>query len=174
MVPLSLLPDVSRVWVIGSAEPLGPPDEQMLLRSVDEYLAGWAAHGVPLTVGRDWSEHRFLTIAVDPTASDASGCSLDALFRTFKGLEQRLGTRLLDRGLVFYRDGSGVVRSTGRGEFAELARAGVVTGETTVFDTSVQTLGEWRDHFSTAARCAWHQALLPRGTAEPGGAPVAR
>lgn len=161
IVDFSSLPDVSRVWVIGSADTISAEEEQRLLGKVDEYLAGWRVHGEPLTVGRDWSEHRFLTIAVDPTASDASGCSLDALFRVFQGMERALGTTLLDSGRVYYRDAAGTVQSTDRVGFRDLAERGIVTGDTQVFDTSVQTLGDWRDRFETAAGHAWHSALLP-------------
>ncbi len=162
LVEFSSLPDVSRAWVIGSADPLTTDAEAILIAQVDEYLAGWHAHGEPLTVGRDSREHRFLTIAVDPTASDASGCSLDALFRVFKGMEQVLGTTLLDRARVYFRDQTGVVQSTDRPGISELAERGVVTGETPVFDTSVQTLGEWRNRFETPAAQAWQAALLPK------------
>ncbi|MGI9090390.1 MAG: hypothetical protein ACR2GG_04710 [Gemmatimonadaceae bacterium] len=162
LVAFSSLPDVSRAWVIGSADPLTTDAEGILLASVDEYLAGWRAHGQALTVGRDSREHHFLTIAVDPTASNASGCSLDALFRVFKGLEQVLGTTLLDRGRVYYRDQTGTVQSTDRAGFSDLAARGIVTSETSVFDTSVQTLGDWRARFEVPAADAWQAALLPR------------
>lgn len=165
IVAFSSLPDVSRAWVIASAAPLSQDAEQTLLSNVDEYLTGWRAHGEPLTVGRDWREHRFLTIAVDPTASDASGCSLDALFRVFKGLEQELGTTLLDSGRVYYRDESGTVQSVDRSGFADLTKRGVVTGKTAVFDTSVQSMAEWRARFETPAARSWHSAMLPRGDA---------
>lgn len=161
LVAFSLLPDVSRAWVFGSADQLSTEAEQSLLGVVDEYLAGWRAHGEALTVGRDWRDHRFLTIAVDPTASDASGCSLDSLYRVFKELQRDLGTTLLDGGRAYYRDGRGAVQSTDRAGFLDLAKQGVVTGETPVFDLSVQTLNDWRARFETTAARAWHAALLP-------------
>lgn len=162
IVAFSSLPDVSRAWVIASAAPLSHDAERTLLANVDKYLTDWRAHGEPLTVGRDWREHRFLTIAVDPTASDASGCSLDALFRVFKGLEQELGTTLLDSGRVYYRDDRGTVQSVDRGGFTDLTKRGVVTGETAVFDISVQTVADWRAGFEVPAAQSWHRALLPR------------
>ncbi len=160
IVGFSALPDVSRAWVIGSAEPLTSDAETTLLAAVDQYLAGWRAHGEPLAAGRDWRDHRFLTVAVDPTASDASGCSLDALFRTFKALEKALGTTLLDGGRVYFRDSEGVVQSTDRAGFSELAKRAIVTADTVVFDTSVRSLGEWRSGFETTAGRAWHAALI--------------
>lgn len=160
LVPFSLLPDVSRAWVFGSADQLTTEGEQTLLAAVDEYLAGWRAHGEALTAGRDWRDRRFLTIAVDPTASDASGCSLDSLFRVFRELQRELGTTLLDGGRVYYRDRNGAVQSTDRGGFIDLAKQGIVTAETAVLDLSVQTLGDWRTRFEVPAGQAWQSALL--------------
>lgn len=161
LVSFESLPDVARVWVFGSARPLDLESAADMLRAVDEYLDGWCAHGSPLTVGRDWRENCFLTIAVDPRSSDASGCSLDALFRVFKDLERGMGTSLINRGAIFFRDESGNVQSLDRARFAELASNASITAASVVFDTSVATLGEWRDRFETTAGRAWHAALIP-------------
>jgi hypothetical protein len=166
LVAFSTLPDVARVWVFGSSAPLSASAEETLLHAVDDYLAGWRAHGEPLTVGRDWREHRFLTIAVDPTASDASGCSLDALYRLLRDLERELGISLLDGGRVYYRDVDGGVQATDRAGFSVMAGGVpggelVITEQTPVFNLTVPTLGEWRSRFETVAGDSWHAALLP-------------
>ena len=48
LVLFDSLPDDARVWVFGSAKPLEAQDERTLLKDVDDYLAGWKAHGHPL------------------------------------------------------------------------------------------------------------------------------
>lgn len=161
LVPFSSLPDSSRVWVFGSAKPLDEAAARTLLETVDTYLAGWRAHGEPLTSGRDWREDRFLTIAVDPRESAASGCSLDALYRMFKQIEPVLGGSLLDGGRVYYRDAEGMVHATDRPGFAALARSGAAGPETSVFDLAITNLGEWRERFEAPAARSWHGALLP-------------
>ncbi|MDQ3673342.1 MAG: ABC transporter ATPase, partial [Gemmatimonadota bacterium] len=75
------LPDSSRVWVFGSDRRLEEEEAVMLLEEVDRFLAGWKAHGAPLTVGRNWRHDRFLAVAVDQSTAGASGCSIDGLFR---------------------------------------------------------------------------------------------
>jgi hypothetical protein len=161
LVAFSSLPDDARVWAFGSADELSPESEAALLASVDEYLGDWRAHGSPLTVGRDWRDRRFLAIAVDQRDENASGCSLDALFRVLQGLEQSIGSSFLGNSRVYFRSEDGSVRVTDRAGFAALAQGGSVGPDSSVFDLSVQTAGGWRERFETSASNSWHQALLP-------------
>ena len=156
----SSLPDSSRVWVYGSDRPLDPGAEKKLLTATDEFLDQWKAHGVPLISARDWSDQRFLTIAVDQEREGASGCSIDVLFRTLKGLENEIGARLVTSGLVYFRDREGKIQSVTRDEFTDLSSKGEVNGDTEVFDLSVTSLGEWRARFRSRATNSWHASLL--------------
>lgn len=162
LVAFSSLPDDARVWVFGSANELSVDSQATLFAATDDYLSGWRAHGSPLTVGRDWRDARFLAIGVDQRDENASGCSLDGLFRVLRAQEDRLGSSLLGNARVYYRDPKdGSVRVTDRAGFVELARSGSVRPDTRVFDLSIQSAAEWRDRFEISAANAWHQALLP-------------
>ena len=108
------LPAASRVWVFASDKPLTGSDATKLLATVDGFLAQWKAHGAPLRSAREWRDDRFLAIGVDPTAEQASGCSIDGLFRGLRELERELSTTLVAGGRVFYRDGSGSVTKAAR------------------------------------------------------------
>lgn len=157
------LPDTSRVWVFGSDRPLKGRSVELLLAEVDRFLAGWKAHGAPLTVGRSWKHDRFLAIAVDQSTAGASGCSIDGLFRTLKSLEPRLGASLVTSGVVFFRDASGDILCSPRERFAELGSEGKVSAGTEVFDPTVTSLGEWRARFELKAGESWHAGLLEDG-----------
>lgn len=162
LVPFTFLPDESRVWVFGSPKSLGSEGESILLETVDQFLEGWKAHGQPLTAGRNWRERRFLTIAVDNSQSQASGCSIDGLFKELQGLEERLGVSMVGSGDIYYRDATGLIRSTDRASWIELAEKGEVNQSTVVFDFTVPTLGDWRKRFEVKAARSWHATLLPQ------------
>lgn len=157
--PFDAMPDEARTWVFAASDPLDAAHGETLLAAVDEYLAQWSAHGVPLTCARDWRDARFLAVAVDPRAAGASGCSIDALFRILQQLERSLGTTLVAGGRIFYRDATGTIQRTDRASYAALARAGVVAGDTVVFDTAVTTAGDWRHRFERPASTSWHAQL---------------
>lgn len=154
-VNFSDLPDSARVWVFASDRPLVADESKVLLSDVDAFLDQWAAHGSPLRNAREWRENQFLVIGVDPSVEQASGCSIDGLFRSLQQLGSRLGTSLVAGGRVFYRDDQGMPRMAPRPE----ARA-VVRADTPVFDTSLTDAGSYRARFERPARATWVASLL--------------
>ena len=159
IVPFDALPESARVWVFASDRTLTGATADTLLAAVDQFLADWKAHGVPLHCARDWRDGRFLAIGVDVTAENASGCSIDGLFRTLQQLERTMGSRLVGGGRVFYRTRAGIETAT-REEFAERVHLGEVARETPVFDTSITTAGDWRDNFERPAGASWTAAYF--------------
>jgi hypothetical protein len=154
------LPPHARLWTFAASRPVKEDEEQRILLAVDEFLAQWAAHGVPLTSARDWRYGRFLFVAVDEKAAGVSGCSIDALIRRLRVLEGELDLSLTDNEPVFFRDGE-EIRQASRPEFKSLAGTGTVGAHTVVFDNTVQTIGALRDGgWEMPASQSWHAALL--------------
>ena len=160
LVPFDTLPDDARLWVFGARAPLDEIDAPRLLGAVDGFLKQWKAHGNPLTCARDFREEYFLLVAVDERASDASGCSIDGLFRLLQQAEEGIGTSLVGGGTVYFRDELGLVHALSRADFQVLGSTGDVDGDTPVFDTTVTTVGELRTRFERPARDSWHADLL--------------
>lgn len=161
LVPFESLGDDSRVWVFAADPALDEDRSNRLLELVDDFLRQWMAHGEPLTCGREWRNGRFLVVGVDQNATAyASGCSIDGLYRKLAEFEKQTGASLLSRDRVFYRDAGGDLRSVSRGEFGELSASGVIGADTIVYDTSISSLGEWRQRFELPASASWHRALL--------------
>jgi hypothetical protein len=154
------LPDSARVWVYGSEPALDKQQTDEMLEEVDRFLHGWKAHGVPLHSGRNWADDRFLTIGVDQEQEGASGCSIDGLFRTLKGLEASIGGQLVTSGLVYFRGNDGEIRAVSRDEFTKLSESGEIIEDTEVFDLSVTNLAEWKARFRSRAGDSWHNSLL--------------
>jgi hypothetical protein len=151
------MPDEARVWVFAADRPLEGAAADRLLGTVDAFLEGWKAHGVPLSCARDWRYERFLIVAVDERSAPPSGCSIDALVRSLKGLEAELGLALLDNSPVWFRQQGGALRRADRATFRALARSGEVGPDTVVFDNTLTRLGELRQGgWERAARESWH------------------
>ncbi len=159
-VSFDTLPNDARVWVFGAAAPIRGSAAEQLMTAVDTHLAQWRAHGVPLVCARDWRDDRFLAVAVDEAATGASGCSIDGLFRVLTSIESAIGTSLVGGATVFWRDARGDVVVGDRPIFRTLAAAGEITAETCVFDTTVNTAGDWRSDFERPARETWHSHLI--------------
>ena len=153
----------ARIWIFGADRELGAAEAEELLVAVDDFLGGWAAHGVPLRAARSWRYGRFLIVGVDTETVPPSGCSIDALVRVLRGMEDRLEARFLGNEAVWYRDGSGAVLRASRPEFRTLAREGGVTPESVVFDNSITALSQLRaGRWEGPASERWHAAFFER------------
>jgi hypothetical protein len=158
--PLGALPNSARLWVFGASRPLAPGEEARLLAEVDGFLEGWKAHGHPLAAARDWRYGRFLLVAVDDRVTPPSGCSIDALVRRLKGLEEEFDVDLVGSAPIWFRDGD-EIRRVSRPDFKALARDGEVDAETVVFDLSLTRLDALRaGKWETRAAESWHRRYL--------------
>ncbi|MGE3509501.1 MAG: hypothetical protein AB7N65_11520 [Vicinamibacterales bacterium] len=150
------LPDDAQLWIFSAARALSEAEQAQLLTVVDRFIDQWRAHNVPLTAGRVLRYDRFLFVAVDRRNAGPSGCSIDALFRQTKVLEQELGVALVDDAPVVFRQG-GTIERVPRGCFAELAAAGKVGPDTTVFDNTLTCVGDIRaGRWETKLSQSWH------------------
>ena len=164
IVPFSALPDSARVWVFASDRELSGAVAVSLLAAVDQFLAQWKAHGVPLKCARDWRDDRFLAVGVDVNEENASGCSIDGLFRTLQQLQRTIGAQLVGGGRVFIR-GSAGVETMSREELVQRIARGAVSKETPVFDTSLTDAGAWRARFEQPAGDAWTAKMFGSASA---------
>ena len=156
-VTFEALPDDARLWVFPVQDPLDPEEVRSLLGEVDAFLDGWAAHGTPLTGARHWVEDRFLLVGVDQRSVPPSGCSIDAMVRVLKAAEARSGKTLVGHGPLYLRGEDGGVRAMSRAEFRAAAQAGELSTETPVFDTTLTSVGAWREgRFERPAGESWH------------------
>jgi hypothetical protein len=112
-------------------------------------------------VGSQFRDKRFLVIGVDQSTAGATGCSIDGLFRVLQGLEKEVGASVVGGGRVFYRGEAGTVQSTSRDEIPSLVKAGAITKDTVVFDTTITDLGAFRSGFEKRAKESWIKDLMP-------------
>jgi hypothetical protein len=161
-IPFDQLPSGARLWIFSASRALAEPERQQVLAEVDAFIERWAAHGTPLTAARDVRYDRFVFIAVDVDAADASGCSIDALVRRMRQLGEMLGVELVNNAPILYRDGDGIARVS-RERFAELVEAGEVALDSLVFDNTVTSVGDVRaGRWEVRAGDAWHRrAFFP-------------
>ena len=155
-IPFEDLPAHGRLWVFPANRDLTQEEANQCLNVVDEFLSSWSAHGVPLSAGRKLVEKRFLLIGVDIDIEVPSGCSIDALVKLLRTLGSDLGLSLIDHSLIWFREAK-AVRTVSRSIFKALAEEGVVGPSTSVFDTTLTTVGQAReDLLERVAQDTWH------------------
>jgi len=155
-IPFQELPGHGRLWIFPMSRELSAAESEQCLGMVDDFLAQWAAHGMPLRSGRELRDDRFLLIGVDVDAEAPSGCSIDALVNQLRGLGQQMGVTLIDHSPVWFRDTDGVTMVS-RGDFRALGADGQVSTETRVFDTTLTSIAQLRGGaLERPASETWH------------------
>lgn len=150
------LPSDARLWIFAAERPLSTEESNRVLEATDAFIDEWAAHGVPLTAGRELRYNQFVLVGVDERAAGVSGCSVDALVRRMQQLEQVLDVELVNNGPVLYREGN-VIERVSRERFAELAASGTVGPSTRVFDNTLTRVGDLvAGKWEVKAADAWH------------------
>jgi hypothetical protein len=162
-IPFSQLPDTARLWIFPSDRSLAPQEARDLTEAIQEGLAGWAAHGSPVTWGYELVDDQFLLLGVDESTTALSGCSIDGAIRQMRDLEARFQVSFLDSGRIFFREGD-AVRVLPRAAFREHVQSGAVTAETPVLDPVLNLVGEWRQgRFEVPFAESWHARAFPPG-----------
>lgn len=168
LVSFEELPDRARVWVFPADRSPSPSEAARMLDRLSSFLEEWTAHSSELHAALDWRHHRFLLVGVDEERMKASGCSIDALMRELRSLEQDLDITLTDYAPVWFLDDEDRIRCVSRERFGELAREREVDEATTVFDPTLESVSELRQGgLGRAARASWHRRMLTEEAGEP-------
>jgi hypothetical protein len=152
-IPFEQMPGHARVWVYQSVKPLDAAPAA-LTESLEQFARNWESHGIPLRASFRVLHDHFIVLAVDETAKDASGCSIDKSVHFMQGLEQRFGLNLFDRSQQAFLVNDQV-------QFVEVknlkaqVQAGAIGPETPTFNTLVATVGQLQTEWLVPVAKGW-------------------
>ncbi len=151
------LADNAAVRVVPIAEKLPEDQADALLAVLNELVGQWRERGVVTDGAAAFvAESRFLLIAWNLAGADLSGCTKDQLTHTLMDFEKRLGVPMLSAPRFAVRMATGV-EFMRMPDFKALRADGRVSGETTVYDHLVTTLGDVRaGRFETTVADSWY------------------
>lgn len=151
--------DDARLWVYQANRSLSPAEVETIEQALQPALQSWAAHGQSLLASAKVVENRFVLIAVDEDKALPSGCSIDTSVRFVQSIGQQLGqlgnpVDFMDRSAV-YRAADGSVQALALPEIKAAVADGLLTPETTVFNTLVKSKAEFLSHWQVKAVDTW-------------------
>jgi len=148
------LPANARTWVYQANRPLTEEENIFIEQKTKAFLSEWTAHNISLMASCKVAENTFLIICVDEGVTNASGCSVDALFRFISLLEQETQTSFLDRLLVAYeRDGA--IHTVHAGKIGELIEQKIITENTMVYNNVITQKYELEKNWKVSASSSW-------------------
>ncbi|MBD0256398.1 MAG: hypothetical protein ICV83_11830 [Cytophagales bacterium] len=153
-IPFEQMPGHARVWVYQSIKPLDAAAQDALAEALQQFTQGWDSHGIPLRASFRLLNGHFIVLAVDETAKDASGCSIDKSVHFVQELERRFGLNLFDRSQqAFLVDGQ--VKFVEVKNLKAQVQAGAIGSETPTFNTLVVTVGQLQTEWLVPAAKGW-------------------
>lgn len=158
-VPFDTLPDESRIWIYQSNRKFSDDEVAEAEKQLHTFLGQWAAHGTPLEASFEIRYNRFIVIAVNQQAQQATGCSIDASVQFIQQLEKHFGVDLLDKMNVTFKLGDHIAHKQ-LTEFKKMAKEKAVSASTVVFNNLVNTVGEYREYWEVPAAESWHSRFF--------------
>lgn len=149
----------SKVWVYQSNREFSTSEVAEIQKKLDAFTAQWLAHGHQLKSKAEIIYNFFIVITVDETASNVTGCSIDASVRVLKEIEREYNVDLFDRfNMAYLMDGK--VISLTREDFETLVSIKKITPETIVFNNMVQTRDEFEHKWEIPFSQSWHNTVF--------------
>jgi hypothetical protein len=141
---LGQLADSSRVWMFGAQRRMTDEEVLKLRIQLQQFVAGWQAHGVDLLAGFDVLFNTIVVVAVDETKEPPSGCSIDKVFHLLKSQQEIYGLDFFQRTLLWVQDGVDLCIYN-PGTLKEKYDAGLLTDDSLVVDMLPNNLGVLRE-----------------------------
>ncbi|MFD2932205.1 hypothetical protein [Spirosoma flavum] len=148
------LPDTARVWVYQADRPFTDGEVKIIEEALQPALSQWAAHGQPLLASAQVIKNRFVIIGVDEGYNLPSGCSIDASVRTLQEIGREVSADFFNRSAAIQvADGS--VQTLALPAIKKAVTDGLLTPDTTVFNTLVKTKADFLSDWRIRAADSW-------------------
>lgn len=138
MIPFDTLDDHAKVWSYQADRLLTDTEVQWINEQLNPFLEEWAAHGTKLKAYGEVMNHAHLILAVDESAHNASGCSIDTSVRFIKQLEKELQVSFFNRLKM-------LTQSNGQFVYVNYGDLTNLPAETIVFNNTISTASEFKN-----------------------------
>jgi hypothetical protein len=149
------LPGHSRVWIYQSSRFFTPEETGLIQHKIDDFVASWHAHNVPLSAQIMIKHGLFIVIAVDEMVAKASGCSIDKSVRLIKDLENELNLALTGRTSVAYFDAENKIQLVHFHELKEKLQNRTIDENLNMFNNLVSTLDDMKARWVIPIKDSW-------------------
>lgn len=153
------LPDTSRIWIYQANRSFTDQELNEIKVKLNTFITQWTAHGADLNAGYEIKYKRFITIALDQSVNNATGCSIDASVNFIQSLEKEYQVDLLDKMNVSFKQGEFVAYKP-LADFRKMAKNRSVSPNTIVFNNLVTNLAEYKTDWEVPAKDSWHNRFL--------------
>lgn len=155
MNTIAEMPDDARIWIYQCNRILSTQEIESINAMGTTFIEQWTAHGKSMRAAIEWRHNRFLVLAADEHAAEASGCSIDKSVAFIMGLEKQFDIRLLDRLTIAYRNENNDIQTAPFQEVKARIKEGVLSRDTIIFNNMVSTKKDLDEAWEIALGNSW-------------------
>ncbi|SFN72547.1 hypothetical protein SAMN05421594_3967 [Chryseobacterium oleae] len=148
-----------RVIIYPASRPFETKEAKAITEKLFDFLATWAAHGKPLDSSFKIEKNQFIVVCVDEEKEMASGCSIDALGKIMREIDEQYQLGLFDRMKASFVH-NGEVKTLKLLEFKSQLRSGELPKDIQVFDFSKNTYLDFLSHFVLPLEKSWANGIV--------------
>lgn len=145
MIPFNTLDEQAKVWSYQADRLLTDTEVQWITEQLNPFLEEWAAHGTKLKAYGEVVNNAHLLLAVDESAHNASGCSIDTSVRFIKQLEKELQVSFFNRLKM-------LTLSNGQFVYVNYADLAGLPADTVVFNNTISNVGEFKNRWKVPVK----------------------
>lgn len=143
-----------RVIIYPASRALTAMESKIITEKLYDFLAGWAAHGKPLSSSFKIEKNQFIVVCVDEEVEAASGCSIDALGGVMREIDEQFQLGLFDRMKASFIE-NGEIKTMKLQDFRNALRNGEIPYDIEVFDFSKNSYLAFLSDFLLPLRRSW-------------------
>lgn len=147
-----------RVIIYPASRPFETKEAKAITEKLFDFLATWAAHGKPLSSSFKIEKNQFIVVCVDEEKEMASGCSIDALGKVMREIDEEYQLGLFDRMKASFVE-NGEVKTLKLIDFKAKLRNGEFSDGIQVFDFSKNTYLDFLSHFLLPLEKSWAASI---------------
>ncbi len=163
------MPLSARLWVYQAERTLTKEEKTAFEEATTLFINQWTAHQATLNASFCIKYNRFLVVAVDESATHASGCSIDKLTHFLQHLQNEFKMQLLDRlQLAFLEENlenqEGKIITFALKDVKNALENGEIKAKTLFFNNSINTLEGFQNEWLVSIENSWLKQRLPSVT----------
>lgn len=156
---IRLAPD-SKIWIFAPDRKFSPQEINRFREKIKAFAYEWVSHGNPLSAQGELLYDYFLVMIVDNSVYQASGCSVDSLFRFVQTIGQEMKTDFLNRMVFQYLDTQNQLQLIRQDQLKEALSTGQISLKTLFFDNTVETLESLKGNWIKPLESFWLKRLI--------------
>ena len=143
-----------RVIIYPASRAFTTKEAKVITEKLFDFLAGWAAHGKPLSSSFKIEKNQFIVVCVDEEKEAASGCSIDALGQIMREIDVEFQLGLFDRMKATFVE-NGETKTMKLQDFRKGLKEGTLPHNIDVYDFSKNSYVAFLSDFLLPLRRSW-------------------